>query len=144
MYTCLAPLHFRRLLKGQWPSLSSQFTYRHRGSLSRTLRGAERVVCLLLEGIVSLSRLSDQVAALNGHRIKATSLGKRVYIHTHTHIYIQTPDALFICTHPHAFTRPVLWQDPFTVVDSNALPGERQVLSLAAWYNMARTTWDPL
>lgn len=53
-------------------------------------------VRLLLEGIVSLSQLSHQVAAVNGHRIKATSLGKRVNAHIyrsaetqHTHSLAQ-------------------------------------------------------
>ena len=77
-------------------------------------------VCLLLEGIVSLSLLSHQVAALNGHRIKATSLGKRV----HTHIYrgAETQHT-FSCahtptptpTHTHTHTQPISWQDLFTL-----------------------------
>lgn len=40
-------------------------------------------VCLLVEGIVSLSQLSHQGAALNGHRIKATSF--RNWVNTHQH-----------------------------------------------------------
>ncbi|CAB1455921.1 unnamed protein product [Pleuronectes platessa] len=41
-------------------NVKEQFTCRHRGSLSRCLRCAEGGLCLLLEGIVSLSQLSDQ------------------------------------------------------------------------------------
>lgn len=54
-----------------------------RVSLSLSLRCAEGALCLLQQGIVSLSQLSDQVATVNGHGIKATSLKKRVYPHMH-------------------------------------------------------------
>lgn len=102
MYTRLASLHFRRLLWGKWPSLSTQFTCRHRGSLSVPPVWWRASLFLLLGGIVSLSQLYDQVATLNGHRIKATSLKKSL----HTRKSIK-------CTHPHR--QPVLWQDPFTL-----------------------------
>lgn len=75
---------------------------------------SEGALCVPLEGIVSLSQLSDQVAAANGHRIKATSPGG-----------------------PH-WAR--FMTGSFHRGDSNALPGERQVLSLAALYNATRTT----
>lgn len=63
-------------------------------SLSASLRCAEGALCLLRGGcwIVSLSQLYDQVAAVNGHRIKATSLKTKEKDYT---------DRSIMCEHPH-------------------------------------------
>lgn len=109
-----------------WPLFISVAFVRVNGSLSLLGSHADREglslgpsgvlkgpsVLVSKEGIVSLSQLS-QVAALNGRRIKATSLGKRVnahiyrsaqtqhtfsYVHTRSHAQKQT----HTYTHTHA------------------------------------------
>lgn len=98
------------------------------------LKGSLSVCCWV--GIVSLSQLSYQVAALKGHRIKATSLQKI----TKTHIY-RILKTQHTCLYVHAHTQTnthtrhtfipalcqFLWQDLFTPEKVELSPGKAGV-----------------
>lgn len=71
-YTSLAHFPFPSILivNGQLSTLSSNVD---REGLSWSHWYAKKTLCLLVEGIKSLSQLTHQRALLNGHSIKATS-----------------------------------------------------------------------